>query len=48
MRRLPPLCQGSRSVLRGFGRQTKMFKLTQDYLDVAGMIVGDQQSRRTW
>ena len=46
MRRFPPLYQSARTVLRGFGRQTDKFKLTQDHFEVDGMIVGDQKPRR--
>src|SRR3984957_12961403 len=46
MWRFPPLYQSARTVLRGFGRQTEKFKLTQDHFEVDRMIVGDQQPRR--
>ena len=44
MLRFPPLYQSGRAVLRGFGRQTEKFKLTQDHFEVDGMIVDDQQA----
>ena len=36
--------RAARAVLRGFGRQTEKFKLTQDHFEVDGMIVGDKQT----